>query len=201
MMATEIWKSIPNYPGYEVSNHGRVRSYKKCVGAGNWVVADTPQRILNPIIRPDGYKMVGLLRSGRPHFRKVARLVLQVFIGPCPDGMEVCHNDNNRANDHLGNLRYDTHAGNMRDWHNKHPFSESDIISIRNRHADGITLQVLADEYSVSKMTMSRICRGMAYAYWGGPLTSGQRRDIIATPTPPPAPQGAEDDAAERKGE
>ena len=45
----------------------------------------------------------------------VSRLVLETFVGPCPDGMECCHQDDDRSNNRLGNLRWDTHANNVRD--------------------------------------------------------------------------------------
>lgn len=37
------------------------------------------------------------------------------FVGPCPDGMEVCHNDGNPENNRVENLRYGTRSDNMRD--------------------------------------------------------------------------------------
>lgn len=36
---------------------------------------------------------------------------------PCPEWMEVCHNDWNPANNHPDNLRYDTHSENNKDRH------------------------------------------------------------------------------------
>lgn len=109
---TETWKPIPDFPGYEVSDHGRVRSYKK---PGTTIIADTPQRILKPSTDPGGYKRVLLRRDDATYCRSVGQLVLLAFIGCRPDGMEMCHNDSNPANDHLSNLRYDTHFNNMQD--------------------------------------------------------------------------------------
>jgi hypothetical protein len=43
------------------------------------------------------------------------RLVMLIKEWPCPEWMEVCHNDWNPANNHPDNLRYDTHANNMKD--------------------------------------------------------------------------------------
>lgn len=45
----------------------------------------------------------------------IACLVLEAFIGPCPEGMECCHNDDDRANNQLSNLRWDTHTNNVKD--------------------------------------------------------------------------------------
>lgn len=35
--------------------------------------------------------------------------------GPCPPGMEVCHNDGTKLNNNWWNLRYDTPTGNHAD--------------------------------------------------------------------------------------
>ena len=40
--------------------------------------------------------------------RLVHRLVLETFVGAAPAGMEGCHNDGNRFNKRLENLRWDT---------------------------------------------------------------------------------------------
>lgn len=45
----------------------------------------------------------------------VHRLVLEIFVGPCPYGQEACHNDSDPSNNRVSNLRWDTHQGNMKD--------------------------------------------------------------------------------------
>lgn len=45
----------------------------------------------------------------------IHRLVLETFIGPCPDGMECCHNNGDPVDNRLGNLRWDTHFNNVQD--------------------------------------------------------------------------------------
>jgi hypothetical protein len=46
---------------------------------------------------------------------RVHRLVLEAFIGPLPDGMEVRHLDDDPNNNHLTNLVYGTRSENMHD--------------------------------------------------------------------------------------
>lgn len=46
---------------------------------------------------------------------KVHRLVMEAFVGPCPEGLEVLHWDDNPANNHLSNLRYGTRSENVKD--------------------------------------------------------------------------------------
>lgn len=93
------WKQIPHDPNYQVSTDGQVRN-------------TTTGRTLKP------YKgdKAGHLRVDLPNGRHyVHRLVAEVFIGPCPQGMECCHNDNNPENNHVENLRWDTRSNNILD--------------------------------------------------------------------------------------
>lgn len=112
----EQWKPIPDFPDYEVSNMGLVRSWKNrlCV-----------PRILKPGTHPGGYRTVLLRRNGRSHGFPIGRLVLLAFHGPCPTDYEMCHNDGDPTNDHLDNLRWDTHAANMADAVRHNAWSKS----------------------------------------------------------------------------
>ena len=47
--------------------------------------------------------------------RTVHSLVMEAFVGPCPPGRLVCHEDGNFWNCHLENLRYDTSVSNRKD--------------------------------------------------------------------------------------
>lgn len=47
----------------------------------------------------------------------VHRLVLTAFVGPCPEGMEGCHEDGDPSNNRATNLRWDTHKNNQLDMH------------------------------------------------------------------------------------
>jgi hypothetical protein len=99
------WRPIPGFSDYEVSNTGLVRSYKR-----------SRPHILQPGKHPGGYRQVGLRQNGEEtHVLKIGYLVLLAFRGPCPEGCEMCHNDGDSTNDHLDNLRWDTHAANMQD--------------------------------------------------------------------------------------
>lgn len=47
--------------------------------------------------------------------KAVHRLVLETFVGPCPEKMQCCHNDGNPQNNHLSNLRWDSPKENAAD--------------------------------------------------------------------------------------
>lgn len=119
MADKEIWRPIPGHKGYEASSHGRIRSVDRLV------TSYTPPRrlkgkVLKQFILWNGYKTTHL---GKAHANKyVHRLVALAFFGPPPQGMEVCHGDDNKQNPRLDNLRYDTRKGNMADRrHAPHP--------------------------------------------------------------------------------
>ena len=124
----EIWKSIPGYDGYEVSNLGRVRTFYKRVGR-SWVIVNSPQKILSSALRNKSYKVVRpKSNDGQKKIKTIHALVALAFIGPCPEGMEVCHSDGNSFNNSPDNLRYDTRKNNLYDMvinnGGVHPFSK-----------------------------------------------------------------------------
>ena len=117
----ENWKAIPAWEGwYEVSDCGRVRSVDRKVVARHPSGPSIPRlfkgRVLRAAVSGNGYPMVSLTRPGaKRECRYVHALVLEAFIGPCPQGLEVCHNDGKKPNNKLDNLRYDTRKANSDD--------------------------------------------------------------------------------------
>jgi hypothetical protein len=93
------WRAvIGNETNYLVSNTGLVFSLRK-----------------QQYLKPNKNGSVSLNRKTV----RVGCIVLEAFIGPCPKGMECCHQDDNPHNNTLPNLRWDTHAANVVDaWRN-----------------------------------------------------------------------------------
>jgi len=109
----EFWKRIRDFPGYEVSNLGQVRSWRSRNGRG---MAKTPHLLTPTPFQGRPYLRVALSHDtkGVSHHR-VHRLVLEAFIGTCPEGMEGCHKDGDAANNKLNNLRWGTKQSNIDD--------------------------------------------------------------------------------------
>lgn len=112
---TEEWRDIKDYEGlYQISNYGRVRSLTR---------TDSLGRIWKGKIRtawfPKGkdkhYPSIMLSKNSKKTRRELHRLVLEAFVGPCPDGLEGCHQDGDKKNNKLDNLRWDTRQGNFED--------------------------------------------------------------------------------------
>jgi hypothetical protein len=95
-------KPIPGFPGYQVTDDGRVWS-------------DRTSRWLKPSPNSHGYQVVGLQADGRQYTRGVHVLVALAFIGPRPGRLVVCHGNGDRSDNRLVNLRYDTRSANMKD--------------------------------------------------------------------------------------
>jgi len=97
----EIFVPVRGFPNYVVSNHGRVKNVKF-------------DRFLDGKYRLNGYKEVGLRNNDGRSFLSIHRLVAIHFIPnpenkPCVDHIEGKITDN-----HVSNLRWATHAENMR---------------------------------------------------------------------------------------
>lgn len=94
-------KTIPRFPAYEIDVNGVV-----------WKEG----REIKPSVSKTGYLYVNFyLGHGKSKQGRVHRMVLETFIGDCPDGMQACHNNGIRTDNRLKNLRWDTPQGNQAD--------------------------------------------------------------------------------------
>lgn len=170
----EIWRDIPGYEGaYQASNLGRVRSLTRkvrCCGFadGRPGYRTMKGRVLRPGRVPSGHLFVTLRRHGNGI--PVHSLVMLAFIGPPPDGMEVCHSDGDPTNNRLDNLRYDTRHENILDaikggtW-GRNKLSPEDIPIIRKRLNSGEAAKDIAIDYGVSQNAISAIKMGRTWAW------------------------------------
>lgn len=84
-------------------------------------------------------------------------LVLKAFHGPCPPGMEACHEDRDHQNNAASNLRWDTHQRNLWD---SNKLSQEDVEQLRQDHADGESVASLALSYGITKRAVYFIING-----------------------------------------
>ena len=96
----EIWRSINNFPNYEISNIGRVRNVHG--------------RILKPSISHKGYYYVGLCKQGKQKKNVIHRLVATEFIDNINNHNIIDHIDRNKLNNCVHNLRWCTVVENNR---------------------------------------------------------------------------------------
>lgn len=125
---------------------------------------------------PRGYIIASLSDGRRRCQRPVHQLVLEAFVGPCPPGMECCHEDNNHGNNRLSNLRWDTHKANMADAVRQgvapigskcgmSKLTEADVPEIMRLVAAGATYEAVGRRYGVDCSQVSRIVRGQLWAH------------------------------------
>lgn len=112
----EEWRSVVGYEGfYEVSDFGRVRSVDRLVRNGRSGKRLRLGQEMRPYEVDEGHLRLCLRRDGRTRNRFVHHLVLEAFVGPCPDGLEACHGNGVPSDNRLSNLRWDTRSSNALD--------------------------------------------------------------------------------------
>lgn len=117
----EEWKPIPGFEGlYEASNAGRVRSVDRDLfqrnNAGGVSIFKRKGRVLAQRVSASGYYRVNLSKDDMHTTHHVHKLICLAFYGPpsC-DQAHAAHNDGDRKNNALPNLRWATPSENMMD--------------------------------------------------------------------------------------
>jgi hypothetical protein len=176
-MDEEIWRSIDGFPGYEVSNLGRVRSFYR---HGNGDIVDTPQRILKPSLS-NGYYGINLRKNSITYYKRIHYLVAFMFLGECPNGFEICHNNGDKLDNRASNLRYDTHEENIKDAfrHGVFPvgekgyraaFSNAEVRRMRLAFKRGVSVQELSICFGAGTPIIRNALRGKTYKNASGPI-------------------------------
>jgi HNH endonuclease/NUMOD4 motif len=142
-MLKEVWRAIPGWPGYAVSDQGHVRGIK------GWVLSPN-------VLKGKGYLSIKFGRQG-PR-RLIHQLVLEAFVGPRPSpNHEGDHDDKDRSNNALSNLSWLTRKENLAqrtfrvgEAQPRHKLSNDLVRLIR---AGRGTIQERADQAGVSYCT------------------------------------------------
>ena len=100
-MQKEIWKVVPSFEDYHVSNLGRVKSFKL-----------KESKVLRPFINRCGYHTVGLKKNCSRKTMMVHRLVMLAFVGP--SRLTVDHLNMDKLDNRLENLEYVSLRENLR---------------------------------------------------------------------------------------
>lgn len=139
----EQWKDVEGYPGYKVSDHGRL------FGKRGKVIRGARDK--------DGYAIICVnTRTPQVKTLKIHRLITEAFIGPIPEGMHVNHKNGIKDDNRVENLEIVTPQENTlhgfrvlgRKMHNirakgeRHHNSiltEDDVRQIRTLAANGVS--------------------------------------------------------------
>jgi len=170
----EVWKEVPGYSRYQVSNLGNMKSF--CYGRETPLTPGVTRKRRHVDIWSDE-------RKNKEMF--VYNVVLMTFVGPCPKGMQACHYDGNSMNDRLDNLRWDTPKNNKKDNFRlgiegfgekagRSKLTNSQAKSIQNEYHNGTKVKNLMGKYGLCKTAIWRIIKGVTYKEINHPLYEPQ---------------------------
>ena len=113
-MKVEVWREIPNFSKYQVSNLGRVKSIDRYTKARGNEIIHRKEKLLKDFINKKGYKQVTLYGdNGSIKTMRVHKLVAEAFIKNKDNLPQVNHKDGNKLNNVVSNLEWITNYDNM----------------------------------------------------------------------------------------
>lgn len=156
-----IWKTIIDYPKYEVSDEGLVRRGTK---------------ILKSYPDTDGYQIVGLCKNGKCVSVKVHRLVALAFIDNPENKPQVNHKDADKGNNRDWNLEWATQPENIqhglrlgiipRGGIKNLQFSDDEVRYIRNCKSEGSKKKDVYAQFSDrSRISFNNVWSGTCYKW------------------------------------
>ena len=170
-MQHEQWRVIPGYSDYQVSDQGRVKSFKR---KRNCLVG----QVLSPIRTSAGYFQVCLFGQGQKkgRFYLIHRLVMIAFAGENPNRPLVNHRNGVKTDNKLENLEWSTRSENAKhsfdtglnkncgETHYKAKLTQEDCRDIIERVDHGERISSIAKDYPVSQPNISLITHGKTWA-------------------------------------
>lgn len=174
---TVEYRNIARAPGYAVGTDGTVWGSRYCPKTGR---QEGEWREMNTHRRTYGARYVHVSLRPEPGGKVVTfyvhRLVLEAFFGPCPQGMEVRHLDNDTANNSLENVRWGTHLENIHDkWRhgtmasgtrNPHAkLNDEKVIEVFRLRATGLLHREIADIMGVTPTAIQLLLSGKTWRH------------------------------------
>ena len=159
-------KPIPGFSSYFISECGHV-----------WSCKNRRPRILK-VSDKHGYPCISIVSDdGAERTIQIASLLLTAFVGPCPEGMECCHNNGVRHDLSLSNLRWDTHKNNFQDMvrhgrcklirggcqrifgenNGSAKLTDVEVADIRSLSGSGATRKEIASSFGISTTHVGNI--------------------------------------------
>lgn len=162
----EVWRDIPEYPHYQASSNGDVRSLPH---------ATTKGRVLKQALNNSGYLRVAIGRNG---YQFVHRLVALAFVGKRPQGMDINHINGDKTDNSAKNLEYVSRRENMAharhiglhdnrgEKHYGSKLTESQVIDIRRAfELAGVDETEIAPSLGVSTRTIRDILENKTWRH------------------------------------
>lgn len=153
----EIWKDIEGYDGdYQVSNHGRVRSFKQ----------QTTRILKGSLNKRTGYYRVSLCKNNKRKIKKIHRLVGIYFVDNPNNKPEINHKDGDKSNNYYKNVEWNTSKENI-----NHAFKMGLMKKGKQHHKSKAvkdldtgkvygSAKLAGDDVGLSRHIISLHCRG-----------------------------------------
>lgn len=162
----EEWRDVPGFPGYRVSDQGRV------IGKRG--------KLIRPAVGHGGYHKISAYVGGEKINASVHRMVAMAFHGPAPDGRPwVAHGDGDPTNNSPSNLRWATAKENSadRESHGRTfrargalcgtaKVSEAEALDIKSEYGAGvITQSMLGEVFGLTHQAVWSIVNGKNWGH------------------------------------
>jgi hypothetical protein len=176
----EEWKKIPNYPLYECSNMGFIKTF-------NWKNKGV-ERIMNPALDRAGYLRTMLKgEDGKFHTIKIHRIIAQTFISNPYNKPQINHINCIKNDNRVSNLEWATNSENIKHAYKQNRMTnkgecnpaalltDKQVIEIRSKYTYGrfggkpkqgeVSKPDLAKEYNVSIWVIKEIVTGRTWKH------------------------------------
>lgn len=169
-MILETWLPVVGWENfYEISSYGNVRSIgRKNHRNARYFSGKDVKKLVSSV----GYYVVNLTGNGSRKQVFIHKMVLEAFVGPRPYKHDACHNDGNKLNCNLSNLRWDTRKSNHQDKKKHGTYQEgprANNIKLTEQQVIELfltkkTYSELAKQFCISKSTVQKIKRRQTWS-------------------------------------
>lgn len=181
--SVELWRPVASFAGYEISNQGRLRSFRQKGGNKHDLRTRSYNRplnrtfrILSPANNGKGYLYYYLYRGGVRHMCSAHRLVAHAFLAPQMGRDVVNHKNNVSTDNRIDNLEWATHKENSLhakqigvwtrgEMIGRSRFVDADILRIRELCASGVPQVSVAQQYNCGASAIGSIVRRRTWAH------------------------------------
>lgn len=164
-----FYKTIDEFPTYEINSIGEVRNKKT-------------HKLKYIHVHSSGYVLIQFKKNGKAYTRKIHRLVAEYFVEKpsCSDteNIVVKHKDNNKQNNVYTNLEWDSQFNNMQDafsdnlipprkgeLNGRSILTESLVHEICKDYELGMLPQEAMEKYKISRAQATKIRVGFAWKH------------------------------------
>lgn len=170
----EVFKTIAEFPDYEVSNCGRIKTKERMIRYTHSVTKNEHFRkakctYLKIHYNKQGYRFVQLYLNKKMYNKTIHRLVAKTFINIIEGKNVVNHKDGNKHNNTVENLEWCTdeynhaHATITGLKRTKEKLNETCIYAIKNLIKCNLSNSKIASIFGVSRTLISLISNGKVW--------------------------------------